>query len=184
MATQRNATTIRNIPLGKFLVFVPNLAHSSLAEFTLETHFKTIYSPICLHAIIYLVFSSRMSPTRNALAMIVSEGFTAPLEQKNDPSTKYKLSTSCARQSVFNTLLFGSVPNLHVPFWWPTPSSGIRFLKIQLMWNHMRSINALQYIGPAIHKASERLHIVWRVTQLNSFAFNPLHAIFGGWQIL
>ena len=56
--------------------------------------------------------------------------------------------------------------------------------KIHLMWNHMRSIDPLQHIGPAIHKASERLHIVGRIAQLNSFAFNPLHAIFGGRQIL
>ena len=51
--------------------------------------------------------------------------------------------------------------------------------KIRLMWNHMRSVDALEHIGPAIHKASERLHIVGRVAQLNSLAFNPLHAIFG-----
>src|ERR1700733_14087259 len=31
--------------------------------------------------------SSKWSPTRSALAMIVSEGLTAPLDAKNEPST-------------------------------------------------------------------------------------------------
>lgn len=35
----------------------------------------------------YFIFSPRWSPTRNALAMMVSEGFTAPLEGKKLPST-------------------------------------------------------------------------------------------------
>jgi len=35
----------------------------------------------------YFILSIRCSPTRSALAMIVSAGFTAPLEQKMLPST-------------------------------------------------------------------------------------------------
>src|SRR5215467_5492642 len=38
--------------------------------------------------------SSRWSPTRSALATIVSPGFTAPLEGKKLPSTTYRLSRS------------------------------------------------------------------------------------------
>ena len=42
-----------------------------------------------------------MSATRSALAMIVSVGFTAPIEGKKLASAIYRLSISCARQSRF-----------------------------------------------------------------------------------
>lgn len=43
--------------------------------------------------------------------MIVSEGLTALLDGKNDPSTTYKFSRSYARQLRSKTLVAGSVPH-------------------------------------------------------------------------
>ena len=40
--------------------------------------------------------------------MIVSAGFTAPLEQKKLASTTYRLSSSCALQLRSSALVFGS----------------------------------------------------------------------------
>ena len=48
--------------------------------------------------------------------MMVSAGFTAPLEGKKLPSTTYRLSTSWARQFGSSAELRGSRPNLIVPF--------------------------------------------------------------------
>ena len=59
--------------------------------------------------------SSRWSPTRSELAIAVSAGFTAPIDGKMLVSTTYRLSSSCARQSVFTTDVAGSCPNLAVP---------------------------------------------------------------------
>ena len=58
--------------------------------------------------------------------MIVSAGFTAPLDGKKLPSTTYRLSTSWARQSVSRADVLGSRPKRMVPFWCATPASGIR----------------------------------------------------------
>ena len=55
------------------------------------------------------------SATRSACAMIVSPGFTAADDGKNDASTTYRFSTSCARQYVSRTDALGSVPNTSVP---------------------------------------------------------------------
>src|SRR5271157_1400511 len=60
---------------------------------------------------------SRWSPTRIALAMAVSAGFTAPMLGKKLVSTTYRLSTSCALQLTSRTELAGSVPNRQVPAW-------------------------------------------------------------------
>ena len=53
--------------------------------------------------------------TRKALAATVKLGFNPALEGKNEVSTTYRLSTSCARFWGSKTLVFGSVPNRHVP---------------------------------------------------------------------
>src|SRR3974390_937186 len=58
----------------------------------------------------------RCSPTRKAFAIIVSAGLTAGLEGKKLPSTTYKLSRSCALQSIFSAELRGSLPKRIVPF--------------------------------------------------------------------
>ena len=44
MAMHKNATTIRNMPLGKFLVFSGKTGAFIMEEFTLETEFKTIHA--------------------------------------------------------------------------------------------------------------------------------------------
>src|SRR6266567_2657104 len=64
--------------------------------------------------------------------MIVSAGFTAPLEQKILPSTTYRLSSSCALQLRSSALVFGSFPNRMVPFWCATPASGMRWPRYKL----------------------------------------------------
>src|SRR5947199_9868149 len=50
-------------------------------------------------------------------------------------STTYRLSSSCARQSVFSTGLSGSLPNRHVPAWWATPATGNVVLETGVMGN-------------------------------------------------
>lgn len=55
------------------------------------------------------------SATRRALAMMVSVGFTAPIEGKKLASAMYRLSSSCVRQSRSSTERAGSVPKRHVP---------------------------------------------------------------------
>ena len=57
------------------------------------------------------------SATRSACATIVSAGFTAADEGKNDASTTNRFSTSCARQNGSSTDARGSVPNTSVPHW-------------------------------------------------------------------
>src|SRR5262245_12710677 len=59
--------------------------------------------------------SARCSPTRMALAIAVSEGFTAPMLTKKLVSITYRLSSSCALQFTSSTELPGSVPKRHVP---------------------------------------------------------------------
>jgi hypothetical protein len=46
MAMHKNATTIRNIPLGKFAVGAGAMCGSVTGEFTLETLLKTIHATI------------------------------------------------------------------------------------------------------------------------------------------
>src|SRR5215467_2553941 len=65
----------------------------------------------------YFNRSAKCSPTRIALAIAVSEGFTAPILTKKLVSTTYKLSSSCALQFTSRTEVFGSVPKRHVPAW-------------------------------------------------------------------
>ena len=72
---------------------------------------------------------TRWSAIRIALAMMVNEGLTALAETKHDASTTYRLSRSWALQFGSRTLDDGSLPIRQVPFWWPTPSMGMRFLK-------------------------------------------------------
>ena len=64
-----------------------------------------------------------------AFAMTVSEGFTALDDTKHAASTTYRLSRSWALQLRRARSSPGRVPMRQVPFWWPTPSSGMRFLK-------------------------------------------------------
>lgn len=47
--------------------------------------------------------------------MIVSPGFTAADDGKNEASTTNRFSTSCVRQNVSSTDSFGFVPNTSVP---------------------------------------------------------------------
>src|SRR5262249_14464469 len=70
--------------------------------------------------------AARWSPILRALAMIVSAGLTALDDGKNEPSTTYRLSSSCALQFVSRTDVFGSSPKRSVPFWCATPASGMR----------------------------------------------------------
>ena len=49
--------------------------------------------------------------------MIVSPGFTAADEGKNEASTTKRFSTSWARQNGSSTESRGSVPNTSVPHW-------------------------------------------------------------------
>src|SRR5207244_13594395 len=72
------------------------------------TQATAIISPSVRRAFIR---SSKWSPTRNTLAMIVSPGFTAPLEQKRLASTTERLSSSRALQLRSSALIFGSFPN-------------------------------------------------------------------------
>src|SRR5215510_3569862 len=65
------------------------------------------------------------SPTRSALAIAVSAGFTAPMLGKKLVSTTYRLSSSCALQSVSRTEEAGSDPKRTVPAWWATPVVGV-----------------------------------------------------------
>src|SRR5215468_2711533 len=57
------------------------------------------------------------SATRSACATIVSAGFTAADDGKNDASTTNRFSTSCARQNGSSTDVRGSVPKTIVPHW-------------------------------------------------------------------
>src|SRR6185503_5405714 len=70
--------------------------------------------------------SSRWSPTRSALAMAVSAGFTALDDGKKLVSTTYRLSSSCALQFTSRAELAGSSPKRTVPLWCATPASGMR----------------------------------------------------------
>src|SRR5436309_1404526 len=67
--------------------------------------------------------------------MIVSPGFTAPLEQKKLASTTYRLSSSCALQLRLSALVLGSFPKRTVPFWCATPASGMRWPRNKLRAN-------------------------------------------------
>jgi hypothetical protein len=57
------------------------------------------------------------SATRNACAAIVSPGFTAADEGKNEASTTNKFGTSCVRQYGSSTDVRGSPPKQSVPHW-------------------------------------------------------------------
>ena len=57
--------------------------------------------------------------------MIVSVGFTAPIEGKKLASVMYRLSSSCALQWRSSTELAGSVPNRQVPAWCAVPPIGM-----------------------------------------------------------
>jgi len=50
------------------------------------------------------------SPTRSAFAMMVKAGFTAPIEGRKLPSTRYKLSRSWALQCRSSTDVAGLRP--------------------------------------------------------------------------
>src|SRR5215470_6894927 len=65
------------------------------------------------------------SPTRSALAMAVSAGFTAPMLGKKLVSTTYRLSSSWALQFTSSTEAAGSVPNRQVPAWCAQPAIGM-----------------------------------------------------------
>src|SRR5262249_54937568 len=65
------------------------------------------------------------SPTRRALAIAVSAGFTAPMLGKKLVSTTYKLSSSWALQLTSSTEVAGSVPNRQVPAWCAHPATGM-----------------------------------------------------------
>jgi len=54
----------------------------------------------------------RWSPTRSALAIMVSDGLTAVLDTKKLPSTTYRLSKSYALQFTSSADVLGSCPNL------------------------------------------------------------------------
>src|ERR1039458_2195515 len=69
---------------------------------------------------------SRCSPTRIALAMAVSAGFTAPMLGKKLVSTTYRLSTSCALQLTSSTDVAGSVPKRQGPGPWAGRVGGAR----------------------------------------------------------
>ena len=56
---------------------------------------------------------------------MVSDGFMAALEGKNDASTTYKLSTSHALHSGSSTDVAGSLPKQSVPHWWLLVSIGM-----------------------------------------------------------
>src|SRR5262249_30321272 len=68
---------------------------------------------------------SRWSPTRIALAIAVSDGFTAPMLTKKLVSTTYKLSSPCALQFTSSTEVFGSRPNRQGPAWFGRPATGL-----------------------------------------------------------
>src|ERR1039457_4063942 len=68
---------------------------------------------------------SRWSPTRIALAITVSAGFTAPILGKKLESTTARLWRSWALQWVSSTETAGSAPNRQVPAWWATPAIGM-----------------------------------------------------------
>src|SRR6185312_6606537 len=76
--------------------------------------------------------SSRWSPTRTALAIAVSAGFTAPMLGKKLVSTTYRLSSSWALQLASSTDVCGSDPNRTVPAWWAQPAIGISFFRYAL----------------------------------------------------
>src|SRR4051812_36658421 len=60
------------------------------------------------------------SETRYALAIMVNTGLKPPFVTCTLPSATNTLSTSCAWQFRFTTLVFGSLPIRHVPAWcWP-----------------------------------------------------------------
>src|SRR6185437_14622734 len=69
--------------------------------------------------------SAIRSATRSALAIIVSVGFTAPIDGKKLASAMYRLSSSCALQSRSSTELAGSVPKRQVPAWCAVPPIGM-----------------------------------------------------------
>src|SRR5215470_1088944 len=73
----------------------------------------------------YASRSRRWSPTRSALAIAVSAGFTAPMLGKKLVSTTYRLSSWWALQSVSSTEVAGSVPNRQVPAWCAQPATGM-----------------------------------------------------------
>ena len=76
--------------------------------------------------------SVRWSPTRRALAMAVSDGFTAPMLGKKLVSTTYRLSTSWALQFTSRALEAGSFPNLTVPAWWAVAPIGMLLCRYRL----------------------------------------------------
>src|SRR5215813_1412530 len=65
----------------------------------------------------YFNLPAKCSPTRIALAIAVSEGFTAPMLTKKLVSTTYRLSSSWALQLTSRTEVFGSLPKRQVPAW-------------------------------------------------------------------
>ena len=73
--------TLRKLPHGLWFLPCPPII---LFSFLL----LPFYFPVCL--------CRRWSPTRSALAMMVSDGLTAVLDTKKLPSPTYRLSKSCA----------------------------------------------------------------------------------------
>jgi len=98
--------------------------------------------------------SMRWSPTRSALAMMVSDGLTAVLDTKKLPSTTYRLSKSCALQFTSSADVLGSCPNLVG----------------QGQWVRVRSCNTHgSGSGLAIqHRRSKRRERKWKGERLRS----------------
>ena len=64
-------------------VFTPCIVGTDAHAYEHEHEARLLLEPFAFYAIRLI----RCSPTRRAFAMIVSAGFTAPLEQKKLPST-------------------------------------------------------------------------------------------------
>ena len=108
--------------------------------------------------------------TRKALAATVKLGFKPALEGKNEASTTYRLSTSCARFCGSSTLVVGSVPKRHVPQTWPR-------LSLSLPHPDGGFAKRLQHLFQLPQKHRAALDLTGVQTILNS---QPLAAIRAG----
>ena len=77
------------------------------------------------------------SPTRRALAIAVSAGFTAPMLGKKLVSTTYRLSSSWALQFASSTEMAGSAPNRQVPAWCAQPGQLDVHVGVEVLAEHV-----------------------------------------------
>ena len=106
---------------------------------------------------------------RMAFAMIVSDGLTALAETKQEASTTYRLSRSCALQWASSTLVFGSSPMAAGAVLVAHTLNRNTFLEVGVE-RYVRGCvtRPLHHVNPAVFETFEGLNVVGSVRELNA----------------